>query len=921
MEPSGRSHRIRAVGATTRNMSVLAYFRSLVGRFFYRSQTESELEEELQSHIEMRTNDLVRTGWDSSAARRQARIEFGSQERFKEECREAIAGNFLDILIQDVGFSLRMLRKSPGFAAIVVLTIALGIGATTAIFSVVDTTLLKPLPYSHPEELISIESDLPGINAHDVGMSQPEWRDFQQSGIFQYVSPTWFDENNLTGSAQPARVRLLIVAPNYFALLRAQPQLGRTFDPQYNSPGFIPEILISDALWKRNFGGDPNILEKSVRMDTDLYRIVGVMPPGFDSPGRTAEERNIEIWAATSFYGPPLPDHPARNRRNLPTAIARLKPGLTIAAAQSRLDALVASLQKQFPSDYPNGWGARLRPLKDIVVGDVRQPLLLLLSAVGLVLLIGCVNVANLLLARASARTHEMAIRRALGAGRARLIRQLLTESLILSLIGGTAGVAIVFAAKEPLLRLIPETLPRLNDTSISWSVLIFALIVSILSGVIFGLAPALQAGRVNLNRALNQDGRGSTGSGERARTRRMLVIAEFALSFVLMIAAGLLLHSFWDLLNVRLGFTPQSVMSIRTRLPYPNDASVDKYATAAQEAPFIRELLRRCKSLPGVEEAAIGDPAAIPLDQSQRDLNILEGKLFVTFEDQSAKPDAATLVERSRVTPEYFQLVGIPLLRGRLFNEFDIDTSPQVAVVNETFARIYWPNGDAIGKRFKSTRLDSPWITIVGVIANARTQSLALKDVSQLYLNVYQVPAKHLAIFMRGRVDTAAIPDQVRAQVQAVDQTLPVFGAQTLTQTLSDSLAQRRFSMEMIAAFAATALLLAAIGIYGVISFMVTERTQEIGIRLALGAQRQDILAIVLGQGLRLVIAGAAAGLIGAVIIAELMATLLYGVRPTDPLTFVGVAFVFLGVALLACYLPARRAMRVNPMIALRYE
>jgi len=902
-------------------MSVLAYFRSLVGRFFYRSQTESELEEELQSHIEMRTDDLVRAGWDSSAARRQARIEFGSQERFKEECREAIAGNFLDILIQDVRFSLRMLRKSPGFAAIVVLTIALGIGATTAIFSVVDTTLLKPLPYSHPEELISIESDLPGINAHDVGMSQPEWRDFQQSGIFQYVSPTWFDENNLTGSAQPARVRLLIVAPNYFALLRAQPQLGRTFDPQYNSPGFIPEILISDALWKRNFGGDPNILEKSVRMDTDLYRIVGVMPPGFDSPGRTAEERNIEIWAATSFYGPPLPDHPARNRRNLPTAIARLKPGLTIAAAQSRLDALVASLQKQFPSDYPNGWGARLRPLKDIVVGDVRQPLLLLLSAVGLVLLIGCVNVANLLLARASARTHEMAIRRALGAGRARLIRQLLTESLILSLIGGTAGVAIVFAAKEPLLRLIPETLPRLNDTSISWSVLIFALIVSILSGVIFGLAPALQAGRVNLNRALNQDGRGSTGSGERARTRRMLVIAEFALSFVLMIAAGLLLHSFWDLLNVRLGFTPQSVMSIRTRLPYPNDASVDKYATAAQEAPFIRELLRRCKSLPGVEEAAIGDPAAIPLDQSQRDLNILEGKLFVTFEDQSAKPDAATLVERSRVTPEYFQLVGIPLLRGRLFNEFDIDTSPQVAVVNETFARIYWPNGDAIGKRFKSTRLDSPWITIVGVIANARTQSLALKDVSQLYLNVYQVPAKHLAIFMRGRVDTAAIPDQVRAQVQAVDQTLPVFGAQTLTQTLSDSLAQRRFSMEMIAAFAATALLLAAIGIYGVISFMVTERTQEIGIRLALGAQRQDILAIVLGQGLRLVIAGAAAGLIGAVIIAELMATLLYGVRPTDPLTFVGVAFVFLGVALLACYLPARRAMRVNPMIALRYE
>src|SRR5438874_10196174 len=428
-----------------------------------------------------------------------------------------------------------MFRKSPGFAAVVILTVALGIGATTAIFSVVDATLLRPLPYSQPEQLVSIQADLPGVGAQDVGLSEPEWQDLQHSGIFEYVSPTWFDENNLTGSSQPARVRLLIVAPNYFALLGVQPQLGRGFDPQDHSPGIIPEVVISDGLWKRAFASDPNILSKSVRMDTDLYRIVGVMPAGFDAPGRTAEERNIEIWAATSFYGAPMPDHPRRSRRILPTAIARLKPGLTIAAAQSRVDALIASLQKQFAADYPlqNAWTVRLVPLKERVVGNVRQSLVLLLGAVGLVLLIGCVNVANLLLARASARTHEMAIRRALGAGRARLIRQLLTESLILSLIGGTAGVAIVFAAKEPLLRLIPETLPRLNDTSISWSVLIFALIVSILSGVIFGLAPALQAGRLNLNHALNQEGRVSTGSGERARTRRGLEITEFALSLV----------------------------------------------------------------------------------------------------------------------------------------------------------------------------------------------------------------------------------------------------------------------------------------------------------------------------------------------------------------------------------------------------
>src|SRR6266567_3205994 len=455
-----------------------AYFRSLAARFFHRSRTENDLEEELRSHIQLHADDLERFGLTRAEAERRARIEFGAHERFKEECRESIAGNFIDVLLQDLRFGLRMLRKSPGFAAVVILTVALGIGATTAIFSVVDATLLKPLPYSHPEELISIESDLPGISAHDVGISQPEWQDLQESGIFQYVSPTWFDENNLTGSSQPERVRLLLVAPNYFALLAVQPQLGRAFDPQDHSPGIIPEVVISDGLWKRSFGADSNILGKSVRMDTDLYRIVGVLPAGFDAPGRTAEERNIDVWAATSFYGAPLSDHPPRNRRNLPTAIARLKPGVTIAAAQSQVDALVASLQKQFAADYPlqNAWTVRLVPLKERVVGNVRQSLVLLLGAVGLVLLIGSVNVANLLLARASARGREMAIRRALGASQARLTQQLLTESLLLSLFGGIAGLAILFSLKDFLLQLVPENLPRLNEISISWSVLLFAL-------------------------------------------------------------------------------------------------------------------------------------------------------------------------------------------------------------------------------------------------------------------------------------------------------------------------------------------------------------------------------------------------------------------------------------------------------------
>src|SRR6266481_4419476 len=362
-----------------------------LGMLIHRRQFDGDLEEEMRLHLELRQQEKLQSGMTADDARAAARRQFGNVTYLKEESQIAWGWEWFENVAQDARYGLRMLRKSPGFSVISVLTMAVGIGATTAIFSVVDATLLRPLPYSHPEQLVPIQSDLPEISAHDVGMSQPEWHDLQQSGIFEFVSPTWFDENNLTGSSKPARVRLLIVSPNYFALLRTEPQLGRTFDPLYNSPGFIPEVVISDALWKRNFGGDPNILNKTIRMDTDQYQIVGVMPAGFDSPGRTAEERNIEIWAATSFYGPPLPEQPARNRRNLPTAIGRLKPGLTIATAQSRLDALAASLQKQFSADYPNGWRVLLQPLKDTVIGNVRQPLLLLFSAVGVVLLIGCV--------------------------------------------------------------------------------------------------------------------------------------------------------------------------------------------------------------------------------------------------------------------------------------------------------------------------------------------------------------------------------------------------------------------------------------------------------------------------------------------------------------------------------------------------
>ncbi len=891
---------------------------------FGRKRKLDDFTSEIEAHLQLEIERLREQGLSEEDARPAARRSFGNLMQAEERFYESGLWLWWEDLWQDVRYGLRMLRKSPGFTAIAVSTIALGIGATTAIFSVVDATLWHPLPYPQPEQLVSIQDDLPGVGAQDAGMSEPEWQDLHRSGIFEYVSPTWFDENNLTGSSQPARVRLLIVAPNYFALLGVKPQLGRAFNPEDHSPGFVLEVLISDGLWKRAFGGDAHILDRSIRLDTDLYRIVGVMPKGFDAPGRTTEERNIEAWIATSFYGPPMSDHPLRSGRNLPTAVARLKPGLTIAAAQSRLDALVAALQKEFPDDYPkqSAWTVRLLPLKERVVGNNRRSLILLLGAVGLVLLIGCVNVANLLLARASARGREMALRQALGAARKRLVSQLLTESVLLSLLGGIAGLAILFCAKGFLLRLLPASLPRLNEISINSPVLFFALGASVVTGAIFGLVPALQADRLDLTHTLKQEGRGSTGSGEQARTRRVLVVIEFALSLVLMAAAGLLLRSFRDLVNVQLGFTPQNVMTVRTRLPDPNDPKTDTYLTPAQEAPFFRELLRRSRALPKVEEAALGDTASIPLDESLRDLKLIsEGQFLFTVEGRDIRSGEPAVAERSSVTPDYFHLLKIPLLRGRSFDESDNDTAPQVAVVNEAFARTYWPNQNPIGKRFRKTKANSPWITIVGLIANARTESLAEAGVPKIYLDLYQTGGKRLAIFLRGNLDAAAIPNEVREQVQSVDPTLPVSSARTLNETVSASLAERRFSMEIVALFALTALLLAGLGIYGVISYIVSARTHEIGIRIALGAQRRNILRIVVRQGLAFAVAGAAVGLVGALIVSHLMAGLLYGVKPTDPLTFAGVAVLLVVVALFACYIPARRAMRVDPMVALRHQ
>ena len=706
-------------------------------------------------------------------------------------------------------------------------------------------------------------------------------------------------------------------------------QLGRTFDPHDATPGFNLEVVISDGLWRKEFGADPHILGKALILDNDEYHVVGVMPRGFRDQGSTSDEQNTELWLGAGYSGLPFRP-PQRGLRLHRAALARLKPGVSIAAAQGRLDVLVASLKKQYPAEYPPqaGWIVRLIPLSEIVTGNIRQSLILLFAAVGLVLLISCVNVANLLLARASGRGREIAVRQALGAQTTRLVRQLLTEILLLFLLGGIAGFGVLFCTQHFLLRLVPESLPHLNDIAVGWGVLVFAVALSAAAGTIFGLAPAWHMSRLDLTGTLRQEGRSSRGSAERSRARQILVVSELALSLVLMIAASLLLRSFWDLFKVPTGFNPDRVMAIHSWLPGPNDPTMDPYRTAAQESVLLREILRRSRTLPGVEEAAVGDVSALPLGHDHSELE----PLILIREGFQMKANEAPLIGGSIVSPEYFHLLGMPLLRGRLFSDHDLEDTPQVAVINQAAARTYWPGQDPVGRRVHlglsgwssndgSTERAAKegWTMIVGVIADARTESLADAVAPQIYRSVYQRPFKTVTIFLRGQLNPSAIPAQVREQVQSIDPGLPVFHAETLDDVLSDSLSVRRFSMEMVALFAATALLLAGLGIYGTISYVVNEQRGEIAIRLALGAHRGDILKMVLRRGLGLAAAGAGLGVVAALIVSHLMAGLLYGVSPSDPLTFISLTIVLVIVALAACYIPARRAMRVDPIVALR--
>jgi putative ABC transport system permease protein len=822
-------------------------------------------------------------------------------------------------VIQDLRYAARMLRNRPGFSVVAIITLSLGIGANTAIFSVVNAVVLNPLPFPNPEQIVLVRDDLAGRQLQDVGLSVDELRDLQErSGVFEQVSAVWSVDANLTGSDRPERIELLAVSPNYFSLLGANAQLGRVFGPQDQAQGFAEGVVISDGLWRRLFAADPNVLGRKVYADTDLYTVIGVMPPHFRHPGKTLRNE-VDMWGTAGFAANPFPAPPVRGQRMLPGAIGRLKSGLTLQQAQTKLDGFVSELKNQFPNDYPAelGWTVRLMPARDALVGNVQKTLLVLLGAVGLVLLIGCVNIANLLLARASGRRREMAIRLALGAGRKRLVAQLLTESVLLSLIGGIVALAVVASTMHLLVSLLPPEIPRLHEVRISATVLGFVFLISALTGLLFGLVPALQTSRPDIVGNLKEGTLAAGTGGSHKHFRSGLVIVEFALSLVLMIAAGLLLRSFGRLMDVNPGFDPNNVLMARIWLPVPNDPEKDPYRDPVKRAAFIKEVLRRVSVLPGVQNAAIGNGNAVPL------LGTNNFNPF-TIEDQGSAEGALPTAQFSIVSPDYFNALRTPLIRGRAFTEGDDRSSAaRVALIDEALVRRYFGNQDPLGRRIKfgPRSSNAPWLTIVGVVGNIKSDGFDQPDQPHLYFPIFQNPSYAMAVYLRTDTNPMSLAKSLREQVQAVDPNLPVFGERAMTDVVADSLGQRRFAMQVVGLFGVLALLLASIGIYGVMAYSVSQRTREIGIRVALGASRATILRWVLRQGLLLIAIGVGSGLIAAFALMRLLRSLLFGITTTDVVTYVALAGVLAVVALVACYIPARRATKIDPLVALRYE
>jgi predicted permease len=864
----------------------------------HKSEMERELNEELRDHIEQQTEQNIRLGMNPEEARYAARRTFGGMEQAKEQSRDARSVRWLEEFWQDLRYGARMLLKNPGFTLIAVITLALGIGANTAIFSVVNTILLRPLPYKESDRLVWLYGVQPQLKRANHSPAdfldyQAQNRSFEQMAAFRILSFT------LTGDDRPERVDGRIVSANYFSLLGIEPALGRNFTPKDGEAGAGRVVLLSYNFWQRRFNGDPDAIGRALTLNGESATVIGVMPPDF-------KEYDSNLWLNPRQI---VPDFATGSREDLLTVrtnnylrvIGRLKPGATLSQAQADLDAITARLQQQYPNTNAHR-NVQIVPLLERVVGDLQPTLLILFGAVGLVLLIACANVANLMLVRATARQKEIAIRAALGAGRRRILRQLLTESILLASLSGICGSLLAVWGIDLIVSLSPANTPRLSEIRLDSQVFTFTLAVSLLTGLIFGLIPAMTASKFSITGTLKEGGRGAETGLSRRRARSALVVAEVTIAVIVIIGAGLLLRSFVRLQTVNPGFDPDN---LTTLLVWMSEA---KYLEPSTSHGFIQELHDRLAILPGVESVAIASDLPI-LGNSRTDFEI-EGRPPVGEKMQ---------IGRISVGKGYFRAMRIPLLRGREFTERDRDKAPQVIVINETAAKTLWPGEDPIGKRLRLFRQD--WAEVIGVVGDVKHYGLQEPASMHAYLSNLQFPWPVLRVALRSQLNQADLITSVQREVRAIDPNQPVSNITTMNKILADSMGTRRLAMSLFSLFAVIALLLTAIGLYGVMAYSVSQRTREIGIRMALGAQAGNVLRLIVKQGMTLVLIGVALGLITSFAMTRLMRTMLYEVSAIDPVTYIFVPSLIGVVALLACWIPARRAAKVDPMVVLRHE
>ncbi len=867
---------------------------------FRRDLVEQDLSEELQFHLDQKTQEYIASGLTAEEAHRKARREFGGVELSKENCRDTLRVNYIQDLLQDLGFGMRMFRNGPAFALVAILTLALGIGANTAIFSVVHGVLLQPLPFPKQNQLmILFEKNKDGTRSNTSWATFMDWSRLNHS--FTGVAAVSFWSPTYVGAHDAETLNGFRASSALFDLMGVKFEHGRNFLATEDVHGNNFVVILSHGFWQRAFGGNPAIIGKSVQLGTRAYTVVGVLSAEFPSVLSFDPRKPADIYTPLA-YDATLP-YACRDCRHL-RAFARLRDGVSMTQAEAEMNQISENLFREYPTEY-SASGVTLTPLKDYLVGDVKTALWVLLASVGFVLLIACVNVANLLLAWAARRQREVALRTALGARRIRMIRQFLTESLLLSLIGGGMGLFLAWGGVAYLQQLRIGNLPRIQDVHIDAWTLAFTSGISLLTGLAFGLLPAFRASKLDLNETLKESGKSTSGK-ERHRLRSALVFADVALALLLLTGAGLMMKSFVRLLEVNPGFDPSHALTLTLSLWGPKSA--DSLAVA-----FFDQVLDRVRAIPGVESAGI--VSQLPLGGNLDMYGVhVEGKSL-------PNPEEDPSADRYSITPGYLRAMRIPLLRGREFDERDIATAPAVALVNESMARQFWPGEEPLGKRFRMGDTKGPWKTVVGVVGDVLHKGLDAPHTIQVYLPNTQFADSLAILAVRTSNEPASIAAAVRSEIVGLDPQVPISAVATMDEVVSASVANRRFGALLFLLFGAIALVLTTVGIYGVISYGVAQRTHEIGIRLALGAGRREVLSLIVGETMRPALLGAAVGLGAAFALTRLLTGLLYNVTPTDPTVFVAVLSLLAGVAFLASYIPARRATRIDPIVALRYE